>query len=284
MTGEFPEDYAEVMVDARNLDGRLFSGSVELQSRDGKMLKSAPLPEFSGATTARLALDGVAGGEYHVAAKLSSGAGNKTTRTVPFTVYTKPDCVSETAGLGGVIPPWTPLQVKGTAVHCWNRVYAFGDGPFPQSLVSAGENIFTEPPRFVWRVGNRKGELKSGTFTITESSGDKVTFSGRMEDGLFRVDYTGEMEFDGAVFYDMAVKPKRIMEKVDEFALEFRLKPDGRPLLPRRPRGAHAQGAERAAHATGRSGGLQVPAHGGALRRRARPAMVLRNRPGLDAL
>lgn len=224
--GEYPEGYAVVTVNARKLGGKAFSGVVQLQARDGQTLKRVELPDFPRMTTARLPLDGVPGGEYQVATTLNDTAGVTTRRTIPFTVYTKPDCVSETVGMGGVIPPWTPLRLEGTTVHCWNRAYTFADGPLPTSLVSGGENIFTEQPRFVWRVGKRTGELRGGTFTITSSNDDAVTFTGRLEDGLFRIDCTGVMEFDGAVFYDLTITPKHALEKLDDFALEFRLEPD----------------------------------------------------------
>ena len=223
---EFPDGYIVVGIDARAMAGGGFSATADLRVRDGRTLRSANVAAFVQAATVRLSLDGVPKGEYRIAATVKDVTGKVTERSIPFTLQAEPDCVSDTAGRGGVMPPWTPLRVEGKTVYCGDRGYTFADGPFPASLVAGGGEVFTEQPRFVWRVGTRSGELRTGTFAITASSGDAVEFAGRLEDELFRVDYTGVVEFDGAVLYDLVVVPRQDLPTVDDFALELRLRPE----------------------------------------------------------
>ena len=44
-----------------------------------------------------------------------------------------------------VLPPWTPVRVKGNDVHVWNRVYRFEKGPLPVSMSSAEEELLAGP-------------------------------------------------------------------------------------------------------------------------------------------
>ena len=44
------------------------------------------------------------------------------------------------AGLGkGVMPPWTPMEVKGQEIHCWGRIYRYTNTLFPAQVTSLGE-------------------------------------------------------------------------------------------------------------------------------------------------
>ena len=221
---EFPKGIVNVTVDAEQLGADAFSGQVALLTEAGETLKTVAVKTFRGSTGLDLPIDGVPAGAYLVEATVSRDGAEPVSRREPLTLFAKPDCSSSTAGKGGLIAPWTPMSTQGTTVKCWNREYAFGDGAFPRSIRSGGEELFSAKPRFVWKAGDARGVIQDGEFKITHSDESKVSFEGRMEDARFDVRFTGDVEFDGAVFYDMKVRPKRF-GPIDDFALEFSLTP-----------------------------------------------------------
>ena len=104
-----------------------------------------------------------------------------------------------------VPPPWTPLIVgDDRRVTIWNRVYRFGDGPFPSQIYVAGKPLLKTAPQL--RVATPDGETTIRyKFTGMKRGKSWVEFSGRGEADTFSLSYTTRIEFDGLLKTDFII-------------------------------------------------------------------------------
>jgi hypothetical protein len=104
-----------------------------------------------------------------------------------------------------VPPPWTPLIVgDDRSVTVWNRVYRFGDGPFPSQIHVAGKPLLKVPPQL--RLATAEGEAAIRyEFTGTKRGRSWVEFSGRGQADSFSLSYTTRIEFDGLLKTDFVI-------------------------------------------------------------------------------
>ncbi len=105
----------------------------------------------------------------------------------------------EIEGATASVPvPWTPLETVGDRVKCWGREHVI-QGPFPQQIVTQGQNILAGPVVFrfagealpVWTSGSVSGNGRSLAWTATAARGGET----------LRASTT--IEYDG--FWDIAV-------------------------------------------------------------------------------
>lgn len=94
-----------------------------------------------------------------------------------------------------VLPPWTPVQVRGRVVRMWGRNYAFDRGPLPNRISSAGERLLAAPIGIkAGSLGAESQLLKSTVFAPTRWSDTRCEVMGAL-----RYDVNGaEVEFRGA--------------------------------------------------------------------------------------
>ena len=95
--------------------------------------------------------------------------------------------------------PWTPLLVsKNRTVKIWNRVYKFGAGPFPETILVNGKSLLSVPPTLNITTINGKADL---TYTATGMKRGKswLEFTGTGKAKNFSLDYTTRVEFDGFI-------------------------------------------------------------------------------------
>lgn len=104
-----------------------------------------------------------------------------------------------------VPPPWTPLIVgDDRSVTVWNRVYRFGDSPFPSQILVAGKPLLKTAPQL--RFTTADGE----TAIRYEPTGMKrgkswVELSGVGKADTFSLSYTSRIEFDGLLKTDFVI-------------------------------------------------------------------------------
>ena len=153
--------------------------------------------DFTGTTESRRISGIEKPGTYAVTCNI---VGNERSDAVSAKIY-RPDLsfIGNKIGYSSKVPaPWTPLVMKDRTVSVWNRVYTFGDGPFPESIVAAGKKLLQHPPEL-------KISLPSGPVKITYSAGKtdfterEATLRGRGAFDKYYFDYTTLVAYDGLI-------------------------------------------------------------------------------------
>ncbi|MBU0608008.1 MAG: LamG domain-containing protein [Armatimonadetes bacterium] len=103
------------------------------------------LPVKGGQAVAKLAFTSRQPGDYDLLAVVTpQGA-------APFTLK-RPVAIPTTEWLGNnigledkVLPPWTPLQAKGTDLSVWGRTYSLRESALPTQITTAGAQVLSRP-------------------------------------------------------------------------------------------------------------------------------------------
>ncbi|MBQ6472832.1 MAG: hypothetical protein IJJ33_12680 [Victivallales bacterium] len=110
---------------------------------------------------------------------------------------------SETPGLyEEIFPPYTAIDVKGNTAKVNLRDYVFAGNGLPEQVIAVGEKVLNAPIRLTALDENGNTLAgKNGTFRIVSAKPEKLVFAGETLFPGFTVKLTGEMEYDGAIFY-----------------------------------------------------------------------------------
>ena len=187
------------------------SAGAALLAPDGREMATGRFSAFTDAKgKARLAVTGVAPGEYALVATLFDGRGEAAgTRRTTFVKPDESGWTGNTIGREGTVPPpWTPLAVDGRAVSCWNRVYAFGDSPFPQDVRVEGEPILAAPIRLGGRAQGESIRWTDPTTAFEETAPDRCILKAGARSGRLRCQAKTTVEFDGMVRVDVELVPQ----------------------------------------------------------------------------
>jgi hypothetical protein len=103
------------------------------------------------------------------------------TLMVPDTAQWMNNSIGEKAG---VLPPWTPLQVKKNAggnfsVVCWGREYQFGNSAWPLQIVSQNQPLLQSPVALKVLAGGREIAWQNASAKIVFQSPEAVEIEGR---------------------------------------------------------------------------------------------------------
>jgi len=119
-----------------------------------------------------------------------------------------------------VPPPWTPMtwNEKNNAVTCWNRTYTFGGSILPEKIVSGKTELFASPARLLLngKAIGTKADIKAEKVTA-----DAVDLSGSADSADFTVKSAVHAEFDGFIWFDVTLTPKKESVEVQNLFLEF---------------------------------------------------------------
>lgn len=107
-----------------------------------------------------------------------------------------------------VIPPWTPMTVKGKTVSVWGREITFGENGLPASIKSQGDELLRSPVRLDAVIGGKKAEWKSSKpFEVTRSAPGFVETRASGEIGGLPATVTTRTEYDGLTQVAIALDP-----------------------------------------------------------------------------
>ncbi|MBQ7206970.1 MAG: hypothetical protein IJS01_04150 [Lentisphaeria bacterium] len=121
--------------------------------------------------------------------------------------YRVPDMTPYKLRLGAdetVPAPWHPVKELGKGRYAvLDRVFTFdGTSPLPVSITVKGEELFAEKP--VFSFGGKPVEWRD--FRVTNRAPDRICFAAEAPIGSGRLDFAGELWFDGMYKMDLALK------------------------------------------------------------------------------
>ena len=117
--------------------------------------------------------------------------------------------------------PWTPLVMKGRTVEIWNRVYKFGDGPFPESITAFGKNLLLQAPKLKISLvsGPEKIKYSAGKASFTER---EAILAGRGAFAQYTFEYTTLVTYDGMIKTNLVI---RGVPEIGSMTLDWQVAP-----------------------------------------------------------
>jgi hypothetical protein len=175
--------------------------------------KSESLSFADSSASAQFSLAALQPGAYQLVAVARQG-GKEIVRLakpliIPDIAAWKDNSIGEQAG---VLPPWTPLQVrrgdKSTfSVACWGREYQFGASPFPTQIIAKNEMLLAAPIALKVLAGGKEISWQNSSAKITTQSPAAVEIEGHAQSASGVLLTTKmRLEFDGLMMLDFDLK------------------------------------------------------------------------------
>ncbi|MBI2302562.1 MAG: hypothetical protein HYU66_26960 [Armatimonadetes bacterium] len=128
--------------------------------------------------------------------------------TRELTIPPRPAWLGTQAGLPlGVLPPWTPITVKGKSVSLLGKELRYGDLALPAAIVSAGSPLLAAPSRVVVTTGGKPVAWTSRACRIAEQAADHVRIESLWRSPRLELAVTSTVEYDGFTWNEVALRP-----------------------------------------------------------------------------
>jgi hypothetical protein len=123
-----------------------------------------------------------------------------------------------------VIPPWTPLAVKGSEVGVWNRTLSLDGLGLAKKVMNGGVSQLAAPMRLVVVKDGQDIEVRAGNATVGRRVEAEADFTGTAQAAGLRFAARTHVEFDGFVNIHLEVAPAGSKPaQVDRLFLEITL-------------------------------------------------------------
>ena len=131
---------------------------------------------------------------------------------IPFTMAPRPEWADADVvdAADEVLAPWTPVEMNGTALSCWGRIYDMGDSLLPVSISSGGEDILADRMSITVISGatTEVFDLAGSAPVVSLSqTGDKAFFDAAAQSTICDVSVSSSLEFDGFMAIDVTLTP-----------------------------------------------------------------------------
>lgn len=130
-----------------------------------------------------------------------------------------------------VLPPWTPLKVKGNSIFPWGREYRFGTLPFPEQVISNGRELLASPIRLIVKTNGHVEAWRGRMVKFTKRTPARVEFVTAAEGKDIVVHGNLWCEYDGCVRCDWQVEPKGKKCRLEEIIFEIPFKSEHARLI-----------------------------------------------------
>jgi hypothetical protein len=123
-----------------------------------------------------------------------------------------------------VIPPWTPLAVKGNDVGVWNRTLSLDGLGMARRVTNGGVSQLAAPMRLVAVKDGEEIEVRAGDAALGRHVEAEADFNGAAQAAGLRFAARTHVEFDGFVNVNLTVAPAgSAPAKLDKLFLEIAL-------------------------------------------------------------
>ena len=137
-----------------------------------------------------------------------------------------PEWLGTRVGISKAVPrPWTPIEVEGTAVKPWGRVYRFDGSPLPTSVVTRAASVLAAPIAVRCHAGGKSIEWKGNT-VVEEATPGTVRLRGGLRSETLVLTGVTTVEYDGMVRVDLEIAPRGQEATIEELTLEVPLVPE----------------------------------------------------------
>jgi hypothetical protein len=148
----------------------------------------------------------------------------KLTGEIPFRI---PDLrpYQQKIGLDDSVPaPWFPVKtLERNRFEVLDRSYSFdGSSPFPQSVITRGTETLSHGPELI--LNGQK--VRWTPYRISGSRKNHITLSGSGESGNAKLEWTGELWFDGMYKLELKMRPDQAPLKITGLSIRYSVTPE----------------------------------------------------------
>ena len=118
---------------------------------------------------------------------------------------------------------WKDFAADGRKVTLWNRVYEFGSGPLPESILAYGKPLLKERARLL--IDDKEPVWTAGKTSRTNRT---VTFIGTGKLGKGEIRYATTVEFDGLIKFDWTISGQ---PEIGAMELKWTMSPANKQFL-----------------------------------------------------
>ncbi len=104
-----------------------------------------------------------------------------------------------------ILPPFTPMTRKGNTFGVWGREYQYGNGLFPEKIMTAGKNMLAGTPEIIC---NGK-PLAGNGIKISMAAPHRAEFNAAASNGDCTVAEEGWIEYDGVSYSKFTVNANK---------------------------------------------------------------------------
>lgn len=163
-----------------------------------KALAAAPLSFAQHAAEATFDVPDLPAGNYEVAVLLQGGEGvPKEAIAVPFERQHFPWEHNQLGLSKVVIPPFTPLQVKGKTISCILRDYVANSAGLWDRVVADGKEVLAAPMRWEVRHGGKLLAVQRGSWKVQGAKPHRVVTAATWQAGPLVAQVTSDYDYDG---------------------------------------------------------------------------------------
>ena len=204
--------------------------AASIQTEGGKAIRSMTIAGF-GPDRLRQAVDisALVTGAYVLSYVVGRGGEELETREVALRVPKPEPWHSQHIGAAAldpdhVLPPWQPIEVRGSAVSVWGREYDLGPMALPKQIVSAGQAILAAPVTLMVQADGER-VTPEGSLGAVEARKGLCRFRGKGAAGKASVRVETQIEYDGLVSVSLVIDPGGA-QTIDGALLEIPFRPD----------------------------------------------------------
>ena len=123
-----------------------------------------------------------------------------------------------------IVPPFTPLELKGKEVSAILKRYTISDSGFPEKVIAKGESILASPIKSILSVDGKIYSWKSSGVKFITKEKDSVKYLAGSENELIKMKVKGEFDYDGLLKLTIKLSPKKTDKKIDKFYINIPIK------------------------------------------------------------
>ncbi|MFW5869129.1 MAG: glycoside hydrolase domain-containing protein, partial [Armatimonadota bacterium] len=166
-----------------------------------------PGPDRIGRGT--LDLSRCAVGELTVTATALAEGRELASETLTFELPPRPEWAGSARGKHGrLMAPWSPVQVRGNRVECWDRVYDLGDHFLPVRITSGRKNLLAGPVSLRATVGDSLRRWNQSTVRWVETTDRHAVATITAESALAEARVRATVDYDGLMTFNLRVNPR----------------------------------------------------------------------------
>ncbi len=182
---------------------------LKLRSAQGAVVTEEARIAGSRGTILRLPVTGEVGAEFEATLSVMGADGEPMQeRAISFAIREHPRWINTQAGLPlGVLPPWTPMQVRGRAVEMLGKRLSFRDLALPASISSAGEKLLSAPMTVSVTTTDGPVVWQSRKCDILERADDHVVVESLWRGRELDLGVTSRIEYDGFCWNELTLTP-----------------------------------------------------------------------------
>jgi hypothetical protein len=124
---------------------------------------------------------------------------------------------------GGLMKPWTPMQVKNDSVLCWGRSYVYNKTLLPSQINSSNESLLASPIHFDMQIAGQKHKVSIADVKIHKIDDENIQVDSVSIVKGVRFRMLTKYEFDGMSKINLTIEPVSKPVVIDSLDLVFPL-------------------------------------------------------------